>query len=86
MRVAAGATRLVVKLAARVPKPSGRGTREVAVGGLTKRVSAGTAKLRVKLTASARRRLRGLPKVTLGSRSPPARPRAKSKRLRGSAI
>ena len=65
LRVATASTRVVLKLSARVPNPSGSGTRAIALGGLTKRVPAGTAKLRITLTAKAKRQLRELSRATL---------------------
>jgi hypothetical protein len=60
--VAAASTRLVVKLVARVP---GSGAPAVALGGLTKRASKGTAHLRLTLTPAARRQLSSVSKATL---------------------
>jgi subtilisin family serine protease len=65
VHVAAGSTRLVVTLVARVPKASGRGTVALALGSLTRKVPAGTAHLRIGLTARAKRQLRGVSKTTL---------------------
>ena len=58
-------THIVVTLVARVPRSSGHGTRFIALGGVTRTVGAGTVRLRIRLTAAARRRLRTLAKATL---------------------
>jgi hypothetical protein len=65
VRVATASTRLVVKLVARVPRASGHGTREIPLGSLTKTVSAGITRVRIKLTTKARRQLRNVSKATL---------------------
>jgi subtilisin family serine protease len=65
VRVAAASTRLVVKLTALVPRASGTGTRTVTIGALTKRVSAGTVTLHVRLTARGKAVLKALTRTTL---------------------
>jgi hypothetical protein len=65
VRVAARSTRLVVKLSALVPKASGTGIRTVAIGGLSKKVSAGTVTLHVRLTARGKALLKALARTTL---------------------
>jgi hypothetical protein len=65
LRTGEPATHLVVKLVARVPRPSGHGTRFISLGGVTRTVGAGTVRLRIRCTAAARRRLRTLAKAAL---------------------
>jgi hypothetical protein len=57
VRVAAPSTRLVVRLVVSSPKAHGRAAVPLTLGKLTKRVSAGTLKLRLTLSAKAKRQL-----------------------------
>ena len=57
--VATGSTKLVARLTARLPAAQGKPARTIALGTLTRRVPAGTAHLRIRLTPEAARRLQG---------------------------
>ncbi len=65
LHVSESATRIVVRLVARVPKASGRGNRFIPLGGTTRTVGEGTVRLRIRLAAAARQQLRKLAKATL---------------------
>ena len=65
VRVATASTRLVVTLVARVPRASGQGTVVTTLARLTKKVSRGTVRLRITLTARAKRRLTKLSTATV---------------------
>jgi hypothetical protein len=84
--VATPATRLVVTLVARLPKVSGNGTQLVTLGTLTTRAGAGVAHLRVRLTASGRRRIAKLRKLSLEITVSGSASGAKAVRLRRSII
>lgn len=86
VRVAAASTRLVVTLVARVAKASGQRTRVLVLGVVTKRVSAGTAHLRITLTAKAKRQLREVPDARLTVSVSGSSTRAKSTRLESSTV
>jgi hypothetical protein len=86
VRVATPATRLVVTLVARLPKASGNGTQLVTLGTLTTRAGAGIAHLRVRLTASARRRIARLRRLSLEITVAGSASGAKTARLRRSIV
>jgi Subtilase family len=86
VRVAAGATRIVAKLVARVPKAVGKGMRTIELAALSKRVPSGTAKLRITLPAKAKRRLLGLAEATLTVTVTASAKQAKTKLLQRSAV
>ena len=65
VRVAAASTRLLVKLTALVPNASGAGTRRLTIGTLGKKVSAGTVRLHVRLTARGEAHLNALTRTTV---------------------
>jgi hypothetical protein len=84
VRVAARSTRVVVKLTALVPNASGTGTRRVAIGALSKRVSAGTVTLHVRLTARGQALLDALTRTTLKVTLAASSAGAKSAQLKSS--
>ena len=65
VRVAAGSTRLAVQIVVSSPKAPGRAAAVLTLGKLTRRVSSGTVKLRLTLSAKAKRQLRQAPEPTL---------------------
>ncbi len=64
-RVAVKSTRLIVTLAARIPKPSGTGTVRIVLASTTVQAKAGTVRLRLELTPKAKLRLRGVNRATV---------------------
>ena len=64
VHVAAASTTLTVRIVLRIPRPSG-GARTVVLGNSAKRLPAGTAHLGIRLSAKARRDLRGARRATL---------------------
>jgi Subtilase family len=65
LRVAEGSTRLALKLVARVPKASGKGTRLITLGHVKRKVGAGVARFKIRLTTNEQRQLGAFAKATL---------------------
>ncbi len=86
LRVAGKSTRLVATLAASIPRTSGSGTRTIALGRLTRKASAGTANLRIALTARAREQLAEVTRATLTVTIAGSARGARKERLRGSVV
>jgi hypothetical protein len=63
--VAGGSTKLVVTLTARLPAAHGTRARTIVAGTLTTRAVAGSAHLRIRLTAKAKRELKAVARATL---------------------
>jgi hypothetical protein len=86
VRVAAGSTRLVVKLVATIPRTSGSGARTIAVGALKTNAGAGRHTLRIRLSSAGKRALRSRSKAALKVVVTGSSTRSKVASLKGSLI
>jgi subtilisin family serine protease len=65
VNVATAPTKLVATLTARLPAAKSKAARTIVLGTLTRRVAAGKAHLRIRLTAQAKRQLKGVARTRL---------------------
>jgi hypothetical protein len=84
--IASGATKLVVRLTARLAAKDGKGARTILLGTLTRRVPAGSARLRIRLTTKARQQLKGVARATLRASVTGTSETALKKLLTGSLV